>query len=88
MRVRKREFPLNAIRFTGNNQAEVERFIGEDGHTKLLYNRKGSIDQIQISFYYGYIRTLGIGDYLIKNRNEIYDRVNADVFKRCYEVLE
>lgn len=88
MRVRKREFPLNAIRFTGNNQAEVERFIGEDGHTKLLYNRKGIINQIQISFCYGYVRTLGIGDYLIKNRNEIYDRVNADVFKRCYEVLE
>ena len=88
MKVRKREFPLNAIQFTGNNQAEIERFIGEDGHTKLLYNRKGIIDQIQITFAYGYVRTLGIGDYLIRNHNDIYERVNKDVFKRCYEVIE
>lgn len=82
LKIRKISKLIEAVKFTGNNQKEIDEFIGTDGNTTLLPN------QIQIHFCYGYVRTLGVGDFLVRDVHGMYDRINKDVFKKCYEVAE
>jgi hypothetical protein len=86
MKVRRKTKPLNAIQFTGDNRDEFDKYLKNNAEIVLIY-KKEKVDQIQIRFIWGYIRTLGKGDYLIRNSNGIYERVNRDVFRRNYEVV-
>lgn len=83
----KRIRPLEAVRFTGRNQREIDSFIGDHGHTAITLSSDKE-KQLAVTFIWGYVRTLNVGDYLVRDAEEMYDRINSDVFERNYIMID
>lgn len=80
MKYRKKPVEIEAIRWTGENEFEVSRFVGD----KMFFNdlREPVIETLE-----GNMRT-EIGDYIIKGVQGEFYPCKPDIFTKTYEKTE
>lgn len=80
MKYRKKPVEIEAIRWTGENEFEVSRFVGD----KMFFNdlREPVIETLK-----GNMRT-EIGDYIIKGVAGEFYPCKPDIFTKTYEKTE
>jgi hypothetical protein len=80
MKYRKKPVEIEAIRWTGENEFEVSRFVGH----KMFFNdlREPVIETLE-----GNMRT-EIGDYIIKGVAGEFYPCKPDIFTKTYEKTE
>lgn len=80
MKYRKKPVEIEAIRWTGENEFEVSRFVGD----KMFFNdlREPVIETLE-----GNMRT-EIGDYIIKGVAGEFYPCKPDIFTKTYEKTE
>ena len=80
MKYRKKPVEIEAIRWTGENEFEVSRFVS----CKMFFNdlREPVIETLE-----GNMRTK-IGDYIIKGVAGEFYPCKPDIFKETYEEVE
>ncbi len=79
---RKKPVVIEAIRFTGHNDEEIERFVGAAGFdppaarpTFIIHTLEGDM-------------TAEVGDWVIKGVNGEFYPCKPDVFQKTYEPVE
>lgn len=77
---KKKPIVIEAVQWTGSNQSEIDKFIGEFS----LIHSDGSI---RIYTLEGVMR-VSQNDYIIKGINGEFYPCKPDIFKNTYEELE
>lgn len=81
MKYRKKPIVVEAIRWTGKNQTEIDKFCGmkvvwsKNNKTFLVLTREGTM-------------LASMGDYIIKGVNGEFCPCKPDVFAKTYERVE
>lgn len=81
MKYRKKPIVVEAIRWTGKNQTEIDKFCGmnvvwsENKKMFLVLTLEGTM-------------LASVGDYIIKGVNGEYYPCKPDVFAKTYEAVE
>ena len=91
---RKKPVVIEAIQWTGKNDAEIEDFVGDDleGYGDNLVAYRPMSEQYKSKLMY--IRTLegimtaSVDDYIIRGVNGEFYPCKPDVFEKTYERVE
>lgn len=94
MKYRKKPVVIEAIKWDGHNDSEIENFVGDmfDGYGDNLVAYRPSSEQYKSKLIY--IKTLegvmtaSVGDYIIKGVKGEYYPCKPDIFESTYEVCE
>lgn len=90
MKYRKKPVVIEAIQYTGDNELEIKKFVGDDLIIEPQITNQGFIPkwvEIKIKTLEGDM-TANIGDYIIKGVNGEFYPCKPNVFEKTYELVE
>lgn len=94
MKFRKKPVIIDAIQWNGENELEIQKFVGESLKVDLLrepmLTEKGIIPkwvELKIITLEG-VHTANIGDFIIKGVNGEFYPCKPDIFEKTYEKVE
>lgn len=88
---RKKPVEIECVQFTGNNIAEIQKFVGDDFIMSFIRIDDPWAEHSAPDFS---IRTLegdmkiSEGDYIIKGVNGEFYPCKPEIFKKTYEIIE
>lgn len=93
MKYRKKPVEIEAIKWTGKNDLEIENFLGEylEGYGDNLVKYYPSTEQYKSKLMY--IRTLegiitaSVGDYIIQGVDGEFYPCKPDIFEKTYDMV-
>lgn len=94
MKYRKKPVVIEAIKWDGHNDSEIENFVGDmfGGYGDNLVAYRPSSEQYKSKLIYiktlEGIMTASVGDYIIKGVKGEYYPCKPDIFESTYEVCE
>ena len=83
MKYRKKPVVIEAVRWLGNNHAEICEFFGDDFEPLEIRGNEG----VYITTLEGVLRA-SVGDYIIKGVNGEFYPCKPDIFAKTYEPVD
>lgn len=82
MRYRKRPVVIEAVQFTGHNDSEIARFVGDDGHDPIDTKPSWIIHTLEGSM------EANVSDWIIRGVKGEHYPCKPDIFERTHERVD